>query len=58
MKKKDTTYKKLITKKNLKMNDTSPSTTHENLNNSTSNPKPENNYPNDIQNLFERLGLI
>lgn len=54
MKKEDSKYNKPITK----MSDKTSNSSTENLNNSESTPKPQNNYPSDIQSLFERLGLI
>ena len=54
MKKEDSKYNKPITK----MSDETSNSISENLSNPGSTPKPENNYPSDIQSLFERLGLI
>ena len=50
MMKKDSKYKKTTIKKN----DEKPKIIS---NNSTNTEKSENKYPNDIQGLFERLGL-
>ncbi len=54
MKKEDSKYNKATNK----MNDETSNSASENLNNSESAPKTQNNYPSDIQSLFERLGLI
>ncbi|SNR38989.1 hypothetical protein SAMN06265371_102217 [Lutibacter agarilyticus] len=54
MKKENSKYNKAT----KKMNNETPNSTSLNLNNSESTPKPQNNYPSDIQSLFERLGLI
>ena len=50
MKKKDSKYKKSITKRN----DITP---HIKSNESPNTEEKQNNYPNDIQGLFERLGI-
>lgn len=54
MKKEDSKNNKQTTK----MSDENSNSSSENLSNSESTPKPQNNYPSDIQSLFERLGLV
>jgi hypothetical protein len=54
MKKQNSKYNKQTTK----MSDKESNNSAENLKNSEITPKPKNNYPSDIQTLFERLGLI
>lgn len=58
MKKKDSKNAITKAKTDLKMKNQNSNIASENLNNSENHTKPQNNYPTDIQNLFERLGLI